>query len=81
MTMLRVIVIVMVKVIALGLSPGHWSATRVSNNLVLKNLVLVLENLVSGKIAEYQNGKLFLGLVSRILNIETISHILKNWKI
>ena len=63
MAMLRVIVIVMV--IALG--PGHWSAQKVPNNLVLKHfLVLVSENLVSEKIAEYPNGKLFLGLVSRI---------------
>ena len=66
MAMLKVIVIVMVKVIALGLSLGHWSATRVSNNFVLKNLVLVSENLVSEKIAEYRNWKHFHGFLSRI---------------
>ena len=68
MAMLKVIVLVMVKVIALSLSPGHWSrsATRVSNNFVLKNLVLVSENLVSQKIAEYRNWKHFHGFLSRI---------------
>ena len=66
MAMIRVIGIVMVKVIALGLGPGHWSAKRVSNNLALKNVILVSQSLVSEKIAKFRNWKLFLGLVSRI---------------
>ena len=49
MAMLRVIVIVMVKVIALGPSPSHWSATRVSNNLVLKKSSIGIGKFGPGK--------------------------------
>ena len=49
MAILKVIVIVMVKVIALGLSPGHWSATRVSNNLVLKKSCIGIGKFGLGK--------------------------------